>query len=361
MQLTTERQDLLNLLAKIVPVVNAKNTIPILAHVVLSATDTLQARATDLDIEVTGSCAARVTQSGETTVSASLLFDIVKSLPNGALVDMSLADHKLTIKAGRFTTSLVTLPVLNYPVMATNEYENEFDMPASEFKRLFGKTKFAMSTEETRYYLNGVYLHSADGKMKAVSTDGHRLALAEYAGHTEEFAGVIVPTKTVTMIGATSDIGDVSVSISATKIKFKHGSTTVVSKVIDGTFPDYTRVIPKNNRNVLSASAAVMKSAANRVSLVSSERVRGVKMTTSDGQLMLTVSGSDGNLAEEYVDATYEGDALVIGVNSKYLAECLTLCGGDDVTMKFGGTEDPVIILPSDDEGVLFVVMPLRV
>jgi DNA polymerase-3 subunit beta len=361
MQLTTERQDLLNLLAKLIPVVNRKNTIPILANIVLSADEYLKARATDLDIEVTGSCAATVLQPGETTVNAEMLFNIVKSLPSGALIDMTVFNDKLTIKAGRFKTNLATLSVTDYPVMASSEYESEFDMPAAEFKRLFDKTKFAISTEETRYYLNGVYLHNADGKMKAVATDGHRLALAEYGGHSDAFAGVIVPTKTVMLISGLSDIGDVSLSISATKIMFQHGSTTVVSKVIDGTFPDYTRVIPQNNRNVLIASASVMKSAANRVALVSDERARAVALSTSEGQIAMTVKGQNGNDAEEFIDAEYTGDALVIGVNSKYLAECLTLCNGDDVTMKMGNSGDPIIIIPSDDDGVLMVVMPMRV
>ena len=361
MQLTVERQDLLNLLAKIVPVVNAKNTIPILAHVVLSATDTLQARATDLDIEVTGSCAASVLQPGETTVSAAMLFDIVKSIKAGALIDMELADHKLTVKAGRFKTTLATMAADDYPVMATDQYTSEFDMPSVEFKRLFGKAKFAVSTEEPRYYLNGVYLHHASGAMKAVATDGHRLALVTYDGHSDDFPGVIVPTKTVAMIGGLSDIGDATVSISATKIKFQHGSTTVVSKVIDGTFPDYTRVIPQNNRNVLTASATDMKAAANRVSLVSDERVRAVKFTTGGDQLMLTVGGANGNAAEEYVDAAYEGDPIEVGFNSKYVAECLALCNGDDVVIKLGSPGDPAIVLPSDDDGVLFILMPMRV
>ena len=361
MQLTAERQDLLNLLTKLIPVVNRKNTIPILANIVISATDTLQARATDLDIEVTGSCAATVLQPGETTVNAAILFDIVKSLPSGALIDMTLFDHKLTIKAGRFKTNLATLLVQDYPVMASNEYENEFELPSVEFKRLFDKTKFAMSTEETRYYLNGVFFHSADGKMKAVATDGHRLALADYDGHSDEFAGVIVPTKTVMLISGLSDIGDVSLSISETKIRFQHGSTTVVSKVIDGTFPDYIRLIPQNNRNVLIACAAVMKSAANRVALVSDERARAVTLTASDAQIAMTVKGANGNDAEEFVNAEYTGDALVIGVNSKYLAECLTLCNGDDVTLKMGNSGDPIIIIPSDDDAVVFVVMPTRI
>jgi len=361
MQLTAERQDLMTLLAKLIPVVNRKNTIPILANVVISATDTLQMRATDLDIEVTGSCAARVTKTGETTVNAAMLFDIIKALPSGALVEINHADHKLTIKAGRFKTTLATLDAANYPVVASDEYANEFDLPSVEFKRLFDKAKFAMSTEEARYYLNGVYLHHADGAMKTVSTDGHRLALASYDGHSEEFAGVIVPSKTVVLISALSDIGDVSVSISETKIRFQHGSTTVVSKVIDGTFPDYTRVIPQNNRNVLTASASAMKLSSNRVALVATDRIRAVKITVGGDQLVLAVGGENGNMAEDYVDATYEGDAMSIGVNAKYLAECLTLCNGEDVTIKLGGVSDPMILLPSDDKNVLFVCMPMRI
>jgi len=361
MQLTTERNDLLNLLAKVTPIVERRNTFPILANLVITATDIMSVKSTDLDIEVTGSCPANVTTQGAITVNAAMLFDIVKSISSGAIVDMSLDDHKLTIKSGRFKTVLATLEAIDFPVMASNEYESEFEIPSTEFKRLFDIVKVACSTDEAKYYLNGVYLHYVDGIMKAVATDGHRLALAQYEGHKYAFPSVIVPRKTINLISALSDIGDVSVSISDTKIKFHHGSTTVVSKVIDGTFPDYTRVIPRNNQNILTVSAAAMKAASNRVSLVSDERVRAVKFTTGHDQLMMTVKGSDGNAAEEYVDATYEGDPMDIGFNSKYVAECMALFNGDDVVIKLGTPGDPAVLLPSDNPGVVFVLMPCRI
>ena len=361
MQLTIERGDLLALLNKTTPVVSRKSTIPILANIVLTATESLSVRATDLDIEVTGSCPATVTKPGETTVNAAMLADIVKSLPAGALIEITDTSKAIEVKAGRFKTNLATLSASDFPKLATDTYEADFDIPSAQFKRLFDLTKFACSTEETRYYLQGVYLHPADGAMKAVATDGHRMALATYTGHADTFPSVIVPSKTVTLISALSDLGDVSVSISATKIRFQHGSTVVVSKVIDGTFPDYTRVIPAGNRNKLTLSAAFAKSATARVSLVSDERVRAVKLTTGADHVVLSVAGANGNDAEETIGADYEGDAMSIGFNSKYLADVMAMCNGDDVTIMLGGVNDPALIMPSDDDGVKFVVMPMRV
>jgi len=361
MHLTIEKQDLSKLLAKVTAVVEKRNTIPILANVVLSATDTLQARATDLDIEITASAPATVTVQGETTVNAQMLADIVKSLANGALVTLEYADNWLHISAGRFKSKLATMQVRDYPVIATAEYDTEFDIPALELRRVFDKTKFAMSTEEARYYLQGVYLHHADGVMKAVATDGHRLALAEYAGHTAEFPGVIVPRKTVMLIIQAAELGDVSVGVSSTKIKVQAGSTVIVSKVIDGTFPDYTRVIPKQNNNKATVNAAELKAAASRVALVSSERARLVKFDLSAAGLALSVKGSNGDEATDEVAADYDGEPLQIGFNVAYLAEAMAQCNGDEVMIALNGPSDPGVFRPSDDAGVLFVLMPVRV
>lgn len=361
MHLTIEKQDLSKLLAKVTAVVNKRNTIPILANVVLIAGDGLSARATDLDIEVTASAPAQVTTPGETTVSAAMLADLIKSLANGALVTMEYADNWLHISAGRFKSKLATLAVRDYPMIATSKYDTEFDIPSHELRRLFDKTKFAMSTEETRYYLQGVYLHYADGIMKAVTTDGHRMALAEYKSHTTDFPGVIVPSKAVGLIIAACELGDVSVGISATKIKVQAGNTVIVSKVIDGTFPDYTRVIPKGNNNKSTVNAAELKSAASRVAIVSSDRARSVKFDISAGGLSLSVKGSNGDEANDEVAADYTGEPLSIGFNVAYLAEAMAQCNGDEVLIELNGAGDPGVFKPSDDDGVLFVLMPVRI
>lgn len=361
MHLTIEKQDLSKLLAKVTAVVEKRNTIPILANVVLYATDCLQAMATDLDIEITASAPATVTTPGETTVSAQMLADIVKSLANGALVTLEYADNWLHISAGRFKSKLATMHVRDYPVIATSEYDVNFDIPAMELKRLFDKTKFAMSTEEARYYLQGVYLHHADGKMKTVATDGHRLALAEYAGHNAEFPGVIVPRKSVLLIIQAAELGEVSVGISATKIKVQSGSTVIVSKVIDGAFPDYTRIIPKQNNNKATVAAAELKAASSRVALVSSERARSVKFDLSAAGLALSVKGSNGDEATDEVAADYDGEPLQIGFNVAYLAEALAMCNGDDVLIELNGSGDPGVFRPSDDAGAMFILMPMRV
>ena len=362
MQLTLEQSALKSLLSKLIGAVEKRNTIPSLANVALITDgDMLTGKATDLDIEVTGTSPATVTVQGSTTVSAAMLSAIVAKMPAGSLVSMSMADGMLTVKAGRSKYELQTLPIEDFPLMATSEYSHTFTSQAHDLARLFNLTKGAMSTEETRYYLQGVYIHpSQDGNIVAVATDGHRLAKATMPNDVS-FPGVIVPRKTVGELVKMLDLGDVVVSVSETKIKFDMGSTVIVSKVIDGTFPDYQRIIPTKNTNVLTASASEMKSAADRVATVADDRSRAVKIAVDGNSAVLSTRGNVG-AAEEEVAVSYSGPPLTLGFNSKYLAEVLAQCSGQEVTLHCGASvDDPVLIKPSDDDGVMFLVMGMRV
>lgn len=361
MQLTLEQSALKSLLSKLIGAVEKRNTIPSLANVALITDgDMLTGKATDLDIEVTGTSPAVVAVQGSTTVSAAMLSAIVAKMPAGSLVSMSMADGMLTVKAGRSKYELQTLPIEDFPLMATSEYSHTFTSQSHDLARLFNLTKGAMSTEETRYYLQGVYIHpSQDGNIVAVATDGHRLAKATMP-HDVSFPGVIVPRKTVGELVKMLDLGDVVVSVSETKIKFDMGSTVIVSKVIDGTFPDYQRIIPTKNTNVLTASASEMKSAADRVATVADDRSRAVKISVDGNSAVLSTRGNVG-AAEEEVAVSYSGQPLTVGFNSKYLAEVLAQCSGQDVSLACGSSEDPVLITPGNDAGVIYVVMPMRV
>jgi len=363
MQLTIELPALKTLVNKLIGAVERKNTIPSLANIALITDgDILTGKATDLDIEVTAQAPAVIAKQGSTTVSAAMLAAIVAKMPAGALVSLTLDDKgELTVKAGKSRYELQTLPIEDFPRMASSEYDYSFTMQSHDLARLFNLSKGAMSTEETRYYLQGVYLHpTPDNDLCGVSTDGHRLYKVTTPAHVD-FPGVIVPRKTVAELVKTLDIGDVVVSVSDTKIKFDMGAVTIVSKVIDGTFPDYTRVIPTANNNHITANSAELKQAADRVATVADDRARAVKIDVADGVARLTTRGNGANLAEDEVSVSYGGPALSWGVNSKYFAEILNQCSGQDVTLECGNSDAPILVRPCDDQNAVYVVMPMRV
>jgi len=372
MKLTLDRAALLKALAHVQSVVERRNTIPILANVLIEAEgDTVQFRATDLDIEVVDRAPAMVEKSGATTVAAVLLNEIVRKLPDGALV--TLADNqqpgRLTISAGRSTFALATLPREDFPVMASSDYATNFAAPAPVLRRLFDKSKFAISTEETRYYLNGVYMHVAQGEggavLRCVATDGHRLARidADLPQGAEGMAGVIVPRKTVGELRKLldDDEAQIAVSVSETKIRFATPAITLTSKVIDGTFPDYTRVIPTGNARRLEVDAAEFARAVDRVATVSSERSRAVKMSLDEDRLVLSVNAPDSGAAEEELAVAYGDEKLDIGFNAKYLLEIASQVDRENAVFLFNSSNDPTVMREGSDTSAVYVVMPMRV
>ncbi len=372
MKFSIERGALLKAVAQAQSVVERRNTIPILANVLIEAEgDSVQFRATDLDIEVVDRAPAMVEKAGATTVAAVLLNEIVRKLPDGALV--TLADNqqpgRLTISAGRSTFALATLPREDFPVMASSDYATNFAAPAPVLRRLFDKSKFAISTEETRYYLNGVYMHvaqSEDGAMlRCVATDGHRLARidAPLPPGAEGMAGVIVPRKTVGELRKLldDDEAQIAVSVSETKIRFATPAITLTSKVIDGTFPDYTRVIPTGNARRLEVDAAEFARAVDRVATVSSERSRAVKMSLDEDRLVLSVNAPDSGAAEEELAVAYGDEKLDIGFNAKYLLEIASQVDRENAVFLFNSSNDPTLMREGNDTSAVYVVMPMRV
>lgn len=360
MKLTVEQHTLTALLSRVSNAVEKRNTIPILSNVLLKASgNTLTATATDMDVEVTTTCEATVIEQGGTTVSVAMLSAIIAKLQKGKLVELQSDGLSMRIKSGRSDLTLAALPIDDFPQIATSEYETEFLTDQTDIKRLLDLSSFAMSTEETRYYLNGVYLHCNDGVMRAVATDGHRLARIDSVVNAD-FQGIIVPRKTVNLMKGLLDDGPVTVSISPTKIKVDIGHTVVVSKTIDGTFPDYNQIVPDKHTTEVTVSAADVKQAAALVALVSAEKTRAVKITVSGDTMHLTVR-SGAELGVEDVDAVLDGDDVETGVNSKYLAEVLQACNGDNAIMRFRGAGDPIVIQPSEDSMALFLVMPMRI
>lgn len=372
MKLSIERSTLLKAVAQAQSVVERRNTIPILANVLIEAEgEHVLFRATDLDVEVVDKVLAQVERAGATTVSATTLHEIVRKLPDGALVTLTAdaAAGRLTVEAGRSNFSLATLPKEDFPVMASSEYTSSFAAPATVLRRLFDKSKFAISTEETRYYLNGVYMHIADGEegqaLRCVATDGHRLARIDAAmpEGAAGMPGVIVPRKTVGELRKLLEDDDmeIAVSVSETKVRFATPDITLTSKVIDGTFPDYTRVIPQANTRRLEVDATEFAKAVDRVATVSSERSRAVKMQLDEDRLILSVNAPDSGAAEEELAVAYGDEKLEIGFNAKYLLEIASQVDRENAVFMFNSSGDPTLMREGTDTSAVYVVMPMRV
>lgn len=372
MKFSIERAALLKAVSQAQSVVERRNTIPILANVLIEADgNDVSFRATDLDIEVVDKVPAQVERAGATTVSAVTLHEIVRKLSDGALVQLTDdgTSGRLTVEAGRSNFSLATLPREDFPVMSTTEYSANFSAKAPDLRRLFDKSKFAISTEETRYYLNGVYFHVADGEagkvLRAVATDGHRLARVDtdLPMGAEEMSGVIVPRKTVGEIRKLleDDEAEIAVSVSETKIRFATPEITLTSKVIDGTFPDYARVIPVGNTRKMEVDAAQFAKAVDRVATVSSERSRAVKLQLDEDRLILSVNAPDAGNAEEELVVAYNDEKLEIGFNAKYLLEIASQVDRENAVFLFNSAGDPTLMQEGDDSSAVYVVMPMRV
>ena len=372
MKVSIERSTLLKAVSQAQSVVERRNTIPILANVLIEAEgDGVQFRATDLDIEVVDRASAMVERAGATTVSAVTLHEIVRKLPDGATVSLTDdgASGRLSVEAGRSNFSLATLPKEDFPVMANSEYSANFSAPAPVLRRLFDKSKFAISTEETRYYLNGVYMHIADAEggrvLRCVATDGHRLARidADLPDGAADLPGVIVPRKAVGELRKLLDDDDmqIAVSVSETKVRFATPDITLTSKVIDGTFPDYMRVIPTGNTRKLEVDAADFAKAVDRVATVSSERSRAVKLALDEDRVVLSVNAPDHGAAEEELAVAYGDDRLEIGFNAKYLLEIASQVDRENAVFLFNSSGDPALMREGNDTSAVYVVMPMRV
>ncbi|PHR60153.1 MAG: DNA polymerase III subunit beta [Robiginitomaculum sp.] len=367
MKFSMERAALLSALGHVQNVVERRNTIPILSNVLMSATEGfVHFTATDLDIEVTEAAIGNISAPGDVTAPAHTLYDIARKLPDGAEVSLMIGpDGRLEVDAGRSHFTLPLLPPGDFPKMTADGFTHTFSLAAKDLARLIDKTKFAISTEETRYYLNGIYFHAADNKLRTVATDGHRLALAEMplpAG-AEGLPGVIIPRKTVAELRRLIDgsDGEISLSVSDSKIRFTVGSAILTSKLIDGTFPDYDRVIPKNNDKELVIDNKVFASAVDRVSTISAEKSRSIKLTITGETLTLAVNNPEHGNANEDLMVDYGFDDLEIGFNAKYILDVTSQIGGRDIHFYLSDPAAPALVKDADDPDALFVLMPLRV
>ncbi len=376
MKVTVERAALLKALGHVHRVVERRNTIPILSNVLLKAEDAgLRLKATDLDIEVTETVRADVTQAGATTVPAHVIYDIVRKLPDGAQVSLETSGEtgQMQLRSGRSRFMLQALPETDFPDIATGEMPHPFSLPAADLKRLIEKTQFAISTEETRYYLNGIFLHTVEVEgttmLRAVATDGHRLARIEMPAPegAAGMPGIIVPRKAVAEIQklvADDPSEAVRIEVSPAKIRFSFGAgggVVLTSKLIDGTFPDYQRVIPTGNDKRLTVERGHFAEAVDRVSTISSERGRAVKLAITEGRMTLSVNNPDSGNAVEELDVDYDAAALDIGFNARYLLDITGQLDGDTALFRLADPGSPTIIQDREGASTLYVLMPMRV
>ena len=370
MKATIERATLLKSLGHVQSVVERRNTIPILSNVLIeaSADGSIRLMATDLDLQINETVQAQVDTAGATTVSAHTLFDIARKLPEGSQVSLSAADGKMAIVAGRYSSNLPTLPRDDFPVIAEGELPTQFELPASTLKEIIDKARFAISTEETRYYLNGIFFHVTDDAMpvlKAAATDGHRLARVTVP-RPEGAAGmpdIIIPRKCIGELRKLLDEvdGTVAISLSASKIRFGLGAAVLTSKLIDGTFPDYSRVIPTGNDKILKIDPKSLLEGVDRVATIASEKTRAVKVALDTDKVTLSVTSPENGTAIEEVPGSYTSQGFEIGFNSSYLMDILRQVEGDSVEVHLADAAAPTLIRENDKASALYVLMPMRV
>jgi DNA polymerase-3 subunit beta len=376
MKATIERATLLRCLSHVQSVVERRNTIPILSNVLLeaSADGSLRLMATDLDLQVVETLpAVTVDAPGAITVSAHLLFDIARKLPDGSQVSFETSDNRMMVKAGRSRFQLPTLPRDDFPVIVEGDLPTSFEVPAATLAQLIDRTRFAISTEETRYYLNGIFLHVAEedgqGVLKAAATDGHRLArftLPRPDG-AEGMPDVIVPRKCVSELRKLLEESldtNVEVDLSASKVRFTLGGengVVLTSKLIDGTFPDYSRVIPTGNDKLLKLDPRSFFEGVDRVATIATEKTRAVKMALENDKVTLSVTSPDNGTAAEELAASYSSPGFEIGFNANYLKDILSQIEGDTVELHLADAGAPTLIRQDEKSPALYVLMPMRV
>jgi DNA polymerase III subunit beta len=380
MKLTIERGALLKALGHVQSVVERRNTIPILSNVLLRADSgadggVLALSATDMDLEIVEQVPSRIERPGRTTAPAHTLYDIVRKLREGAQIEIDASGERsaMVLRSGRSTFTLACLPPEDYPVMASGDLAYNFTLTAVELRSLVDRTRFAISTEETRYYLNGIYLHTTKNDevpvIRAVATDGHRLARVEMVmpEGAAGMPGIIVPRKTVIELRKLVDESEdeIQVSLSETKIRFATGEAALTSKLIDGTFPDYDRVIPSNNDKILEVKCKEFAEAVDRVSTISTEKSRAVKLAivpgANGGSLAVSATSPENGTAVEEIDATYLAEPIEIGFNSRYLLDITAQIDGEGAQFAMSDSASPTIVRDRADPSALYVLMPMRV
>jgi DNA polymerase-3 subunit beta len=362
-----KRDELLAPLAAVSGIIERRHTLPILSNVLIDGSaDTLSFLATDIEIQISArSALAGSREARALTVGARKLLDILRALPEDAEVSLQPQDKRLLVKAGRSRFSLQTLPAEDFPRLAKAAGEAaRFAMPQKALRRLLGLVQYAMAQQDIRYYLNGLLMVVESGELKLVATDGHRLAFAALPLAADlPRQEAIVPRKTVVELAkllAESD-EEVRIELSGTQAGFSFGAVELVSKLIDGKFPDYTRVIPTQHKNRLQLEREPLRQALQRAAILSNEKFRGVRWVLTEGSLKIVSSNADQEEAQEELEVRYAGDALDIGFNVNYLLDVLNNVPGNELECAFGDSASSALISYPSEKGFKYVVMPMRI
>ncbi len=374
MKLAFERAALLKSLAHVQSVVERRTTIPILSNVKLETSDNgISLTATDMDLSVVDATEAEVIRPGATTAAAHTLYDVVRKLPDGSQIELERSEQgaELSLRSGRTSFDLPCLPAADFPAMTDEGLDHSFSVPVADLAKLIDRTRFAISTEETRYYLNGIFLHAieegATSCLRSVATDGHRLARVEVAmpEGAAGMPGVIVPRKTVGELRKLLEELDadtlVDVALSTARIRFKVGSAILRSRLIDGTFPDYERVIPSDNDKIMVMPTGDLAQAVDRVATISTDKSRAIKLAIAPGKLTLTAISPDAGRAVDEVDVDYQSDGIEIGFNARYILDITGQIEGQDIELVLADAGAPTLLRDPKDSSTLYVFMPMRV
>ncbi len=361
-----KRDELLAPLASVSGIIERRHTLPILSNVLIEKTgNTLSFLATDIEIQIVSRSALE--QTGETkgvTVGARKLVEILRALPDGE-VTLSTQDKRLQVKSGRSRFSLQTLPAEDFPRLSRPAGEvSKFSMPQKALRKLLALVQYAMAQQDIRYYLNGLLLVVEDKQLKLVATDGHRLAYCSIALEAElSRQEVIVPRKTILELSKLlSDTDEpVQIEISSTQAAFTFGTIELVSKLVDGKFPDYTRVIPKDHKNTATIDRELLRQALSRAAILSNEKFRGVRWVLADGVLKIVSSNAEQEEANEELEVKYSGAALDIGFNVTYLLDVLNNVSGSEIEVSFGDAASSALINFPVEKDFKYVVMPMRI
>ena len=371
MKISVEKNKFFRSLSHVQSIVEKKNTLPILSNILLEAKDNnLILSATDMDLSITDKINCSIMEEGSTTVSAHTLYDIIRKLPDSNEVEIISNDGKImSLRSGKSKFSLGCLPREDFPIIEIGDLENELSIDSQKFLKLIDKTRFAVSNEETRYFLNGIYFHSIKENdinlLSVVATDGHRLAKFDFDSkeNNKKIPAVIIPKKTVNeLFKILADYeGLIKINLNSNKIVFFVGESILISKLIDGNFPDYKRVIPTDNNNILKVNRQDLSFAIDRVSTIVSDKLPVIKLKIMNNLMNLSSANNENGTATEDIVVKYDGDEMDIGFNSKYILEMINNLEDDNIILKFKDSSSPVTASEASNPNLIYVLMPMRV
>lgn len=366
MQMKINREVLLKPLINVTGIVERRHTLPILSNLLLEAkNNNIKLTATDLEMQISLNIATEIKEELSTTISAKKFLDICRSLPEAIDIDMTTKDSRMTVRAGKSRFNLQTLPAPDYPIMTKVSGESiKIQISQIEFKRLLKQVEFAMAQQDIRYYLNGLLLEVNENKLNLVGTDGHRLSFTSVTlNESYEKSEVILPRKTVIELIKLLEDSDeeITIEIAAGQVNFVFGEISLISKVIDGKFPDYHRVIPTAHGNTFTANRVEVLTAMQRASILSNEKYRGIRMVLSENNLKLISTNTEQEEAEEELEINYNQDSLDIGFNVTYLIDVLNNTQQENINFSFADANSSCLITVPEDSDYKYVVMPMRI